>query len=78
MTSNNRGNQNESISDSYKIMNQIVKEQNKRLLIEISMLKNMDEETAKEFINDYLKPNYYMLEITLSRKKEQRQRNYIF
>jgi len=54
------------------------KEQNKRLLAEIAKFKEMDSEETKEFIEEYLKPNYYMLEITASYKKEQRQRNFIF
>lgn len=76
MSSNNRDP--DLIAGGYKTINKIVKEQNKRLLTEIAKFKEMDSEETKEFIEEYLKPNYYMLEITSSRKKEQRQRNYIF
>ena len=76
MSSNNRDP--DLIKGGYKIINKIVKEQNKRLLAEIAKFKEMDSEETKEFIEEYLKPNYYMLEITASYKKEQQQRNFIF
>tara|TARA_B100001093_G_scaffold490446_1_gene529487 strand:+ start:1188 stop:1418 length:231 start_codon:yes stop_codon:yes gene_type:complete len=76
MSSNNRDPN--FITGGYKTINKIVKEQNKRLLAEIAKFKEMDSEETKEFIEEYLKPNYYMLEITASYKKEQQQRNYIF
>lgn len=76
MSSNNRDP--DLIKGGYKTINKIVKEQNKRLLAEIAKFKEMDSEETKEFIEEYLKPNYYMLEITASYKKEQRQRNFIF
>ena len=76
MSSNNRDH--DLIKGGYKTINKIVKEQNKRLLAEIAKFKEMDSEETKEFIEEYLKPNYYMLEITASYKKEQQQRNFIF
>lgn len=76
MSSNNRDPQ--LIAGGYKTINKIVKEQNKILLAEIAKFKGMDSDETKEFIDEYLKSNYYMLEITASYKKEQRQRNFIF
>jgi len=76
MSSNNRDP--DLIKSGYKTINKIVKEQNKKLLYEIAKFKEMDSEETKEFIEEYLKPNYYMLEITASYKKEQQQRNFIF
>tara|TARA_A100001015_G_C14897185_1_gene674882 strand:+ start:500 stop:730 length:231 start_codon:yes stop_codon:yes gene_type:complete len=76
MSKYNRTNQNEF--NEYKFINRIVKEQNKKLLYEIAKFKEMNEEETEEFVNEYLKPNYYMLEITHSYKKEERQRNFIF
>ena len=76
MSSNNRDP--DLIKSGYKTINKIVKEQNKKLLYEIAKFKEMDSEETKKFIEEYLKPNYYMLEITASYKKEQRQRNFIF
>ena len=76
MSSNNRDPDN--ITYGYKIMNQLVKEQNKQLLKEIAKLKGMNEEETREFVEEYLKPNYYMLDITSFYKKEERQRHYIY
>ena len=76
MSSNNRDPDN--ITYGYKVMNQLVKEQNKHLLKEIARFKGMNEEETREFVEEYLKSNYYMLDITSSYKKEQQQRNFIY
>jgi hypothetical protein len=77
MTENNRENTG-TINQGYKVMNTIVKKQNEALLYEIAKLKGLNDEETRLFIDEYLKPNYYMLEITSSYKKEQKQRNFIY
>ena len=67
MSSNNRDP--DLIKGGYKTINKIVKEQNKRLLAEIAKFKEMDSEETKEFIEEYLKPNYYMKKLRHHIKK---------
>ena len=67
-----------NINQGYKTMNTIVKKQNEVLLHEIAKFKGLSDEETRAFVSEYLKPNYYMLEITSSYKKEQRQRNFIY
>ena len=66
------------VENGYKMLNQIVKEQNRILLYEIAIFKKMNQEETEEFVKEYLKSNYYMLEITGLNKKEQMQRNFIY
>ena len=66
------------VENGYKMLNQIVKEQNRILLYEIARFKKMNKEETEEFVKEYLKSNYYMLEITGLNKKEQMQRNFIY
>ena len=66
------------VENCYKMLNQIVKEQNRILLYEIAIFKKMNQEETEEFVKEYLKSNYYMLEITGLNKKEQMQRNFIY
>jgi hypothetical protein len=66
------------VENGYKMLNQIVKEQNRILLYEIARFKKMNQEETEEFVKEYLKSNYYMLEITGLNKKEQMQRNFIY
>ena len=66
------------VENGYKMLNQIVKEQNRILLYEIARFKKMNQEETEEFVKEYLKSNYHMLEITGLNKKEQMQRNFIY
>ena len=77
MDENNRENIG-NINQCYKFMNTIIKKQNELLLCEIAKWKGFNDEETRLFIDEYLKPNYYMLEITSSYKKEQKQRNFIY
>lgn len=67
-----------NINQGYKTMNMIVKKQNEVLLYELAKFKGLSDEETRAFVSEYLKPNYYMLEVTSSYKKEQRQRNFVY
>lgn len=77
MDKNNR-NRALEVNQGYKIMTKIVKEQNRLLLYEIARFKELNSEETEEFVAEFLKPNYYMLDVTGIYKKEKIQRNFIY
>lgn len=56
--------------DSFDLITLIMKEQNERLLTEISKTKCFDDEEKEEFLNEFLKIGYYTPIITKNKYEE--------
>ena len=60
--------------NSYPLLTQIIKEQNKYLLESISKYLDMNEEQREELFHDFWKVSYYSPKVTGSKKIEKIQK----
>ena len=73
-----RGKERIYTEDTIRFISVTIKNQNKKLLEDIAKHKELTDEETKEFVNKFVKPQYYIPVITKMYKKEVKQRDFIF